>query len=115
MSVNRTDYIVFGWRLPYEINGPNGEKINFYDEEKYEPMLNGDPDEPYRLIIDGMMGEYVVFGKVITDAENDEGWDFVHLTNLTPNSFELKEKYREVFNVQGEVADPYLFIFSHFH
>jgi len=113
MSVDRTDYIVFGWKLPYEMKDSNGEQINFYDDEKYEPMLDGDPDEPYRLIVDGMMGYYVVFGKVI--AEADVGWDFIHLNNLIANLYEIKEKYRELFNVEGEVVDPYLFIFSHFH
>ena len=33
MSVDRTDYIVFGWKLPYEMKDSNGEQINFYDDE----------------------------------------------------------------------------------
>jgi len=114
MSVDRTDYIVYGWKLPYEMKNSKGEKIDFWDD-KYLSMIEGHPDEIYSLIIDGMMGEYIVFGIVIKQDEDGNGWNFIHLKNPMFDPNELKESYREVFDVEGEVADPYLFIFSHYH
>jgi len=115
MSVNRTDYIVFGWKLPYELKNSKGERINFYDDDKYLPMIEGHPNEPYSLIIDGMSGDYIVFGKIIAEADDDEGWGFNYLTNLIQDPYELISKYHEVFDVKGIIAHPHLFIFSHFH
>jgi hypothetical protein len=114
MSVNRTDYIVYGWKLPYELKDSKGDKIDLWDD-KYLPMIEGHKGEKYSIIIDGMMGDYVVFGMIIDYAYSDEGWSFIHLKNPTLDPNELKDKYRKVFDVEGEVANPYLFIFSHFH
>jgi hypothetical protein len=114
MSVDRTDYIVYGWKLPYEMKNSKGDQIDFWDD-KFLPMIEGHEDEAYSLIIDGMMGEYTVFGIVIEQDEDGNGWDFVHLSGVRVNHDHLKDKYREIFDVEGEVADPYLFIFSHFH
>ena len=113
MSVDRTDYIVYGWRLSYGLKNSKDEEINFWDD-KYLPMIEGHPDEKYSIIRDGMWSDYTVFGKVIADADEDAGWEFTHLNNLKVDPNELKDKYREVFEIEGEVADPYLFIFSHF-
>lgn len=39
MGVDRTDYIVYGWKLPYDITNSKGEKINFWDDAY--PRWNG--------------------------------------------------------------------------
>lgn len=112
MSIDRTDYIVYGWKLPYDMKDSKGQEIDFWDE-KFIPMIEGHKGEEYSLIIDQMMGEYIVFGKVI--AEDDEGWNFTYLTNIVQDSEKLMNKYREVFNVSGRISEPYLFIFTHYH
>lgn len=83
--------------------------INFYH------IIEGHEGVEYALIRDGMNAEYNVFGKVISTC-NDEysGWGFVNLDFKELNSEEVKNKYKEVFEVEGAVAEPYLFIFSNF-
>ena len=45
-----------------------------------------------------------------------EGWDFVHLDFKNLDAEKVKSKYREVFELKEDepIAEPYLFIFSHF-
>ena len=112
MSTNRTDFIVFGYIMPYEIKNKNG-KIDL-DDEKFLPLIEGHKDEEFSIITDGMCREYTVFGKVIERNEEDsEGWAFLDLS--FQNFFEpekVKEKYRQLFELEP-LEEPKLFIFSH--
>lgn len=115
MSVDRTDYIVYGWKLPYDLKDSKGNEIDFWDD-KFLPMIEGHKNEKFSIVIDGMCNDYVVFGITVATA-GEVGWDFFKLKILNVLRYldELKDKYREIFDVEGEVADPYLFIFTHFH
>jgi hypothetical protein len=108
MGVDRSDYIVFGWKRP-------SDNARFWaDEEKYLPMIEGHQGEEFSLILDGMSGEYTVFGIILNSGgDKYEGWDFVQLDFKNLNAEKLKSKYREVFESEPE-TEPTLFIFSHF-
>lgn len=107
MSVDRADYIVFGWKMPYN------NEIDMWDE-KFESMMCGFPGEEYTLITDGMCGDYTVFGLRILHLDNDDGWDFVNLdVLLLMDNEKVKSKYTEVFGIEP-TTEPTLFIFSHF-
>ena len=60
-------------------------------------------------------GQYIVFGLRI-ERGNCGGWNFVHLDFKNLDAEKVKSKYREVFDLKEDepVAEPYLFIFSHF-
>jgi hypothetical protein len=108
MGVDRTDHIVYGWKLPFDIE---------VDEDKCLPMIEGHEGEEFTIIQDGMGGEYTVFGLTLNSGgDKYEGWDFVHLDFRKLDTEKVKAKYREVFNIpQTEaITEPYLFIFSHF-
>ena len=114
MGVDRSDYIVYGWKLPYDIKDKDGNVIDIHDD-KLLPYIEGDSKvSPYRIIADGMTGDYVVFGAIISDACDDwEGWDFVE---IRPHMFSEKgvmDKYRELFNNNPRTY-PTNFIFTHF-
>ena len=115
MGVDRADYIVYGWKLSFELKDKDGNKIDFYNE-RYLPYVEGHKGIDFTLVFDGMCGEYCVFGKLIQRASEYEGWQFVNLNlnNLDPD--EVKKEYRKVFDIQENelIADPYLFIFSHY-
>lgn len=114
MGIDRTDYIVYGWKLPYEMKDSKGNEIDLWDD-KYLPMFEGHKGEKYTIIGDMLSDDYIVFGKVLARADDPNGWNFVHLKfQDSEEKEELKDKYREVFDVEGDVADPYLFIFTHF-
>jgi len=110
MSVDRTDYIVYGWKLPFDIKNEKNEIIDLWDD-KYRSMIEGHPGEEFTIIRDGMCAEYTVFGLSI-DQTYDE-WDFVELDIKKYDPKKLKNKYKEMFDNDCK-TEPYLFIFSHF-
>lgn len=116
MGVDRTDYIVFGWKLPYKMNDPDGKVIDdVWDIPKYEKLVGGD-DDGFQWVQDGMCGNYSVFGKVIESGGDQwEGWDFVELGITNLDEDKAIGKYVEYFQVPpGGVGEPKLFLFSHF-
>jgi hypothetical protein len=114
MSVYRTDYIVYGYNLPYELKNEKG-KIDLCSD-KFLPMIEGHQGEQFSFISDGMCSDYNAFGIVIKSVSEYEGWDFVNLDFKNLDAEKVKSKYREVFDLKEgvSIADPYLFIFSHF-
>lgn len=115
MSVDRTDYIVYGWKLPYQIKNKNGV-IDLWDD-KYLPMMKGHKGEEYTIISDGMSGGYTVFGKlIISGGDKYEGWEFNDLSIDKLDANSVKAKYLELFELDdiGGIGEPTLFIFSHF-
>lgn len=113
MSVDRKDYIVYGWKLD-SIKDSDGEEIDCYDE-KYEQYSCGVEGEEFTLVEDGMSGEYIVFGKLISSKNEDScGWEFVELKFDNLDAEKVKDKFKELFgNLPSQ--EPRLFIFSHFH
>ena len=113
MSVDRTDFIIYGWKLPYELKNENGD-IDLWDD-KFLPFIKGHKGVEYSLISDGMCGNYTVFGKLLGQATDDsDGWGFINLDLSAINSEEVKSKYKELFEIDIIPSEPYLFIFSHF-
>lgn len=111
MSVHRTDYIFFGYKLPFKF-----DNIDLNDD-KFLPMIEGHKGEEFRIIRDGMSGEYTVFGLQIETADEYVGWKFKKIKFENLDSEKVKNKYREVFEIEEKepIAEPYLCIFSHFH
>ena len=116
MGVSRNDYIVYGWKLPYEMNNSKGEPINFWDD-KFLSMVERHQGEEFTIIHDGMCGNYTVFGLMLNRVGDEyEGWNFVNLHHKSLDAEKVKRKYREVFDcpIDEVITEPYLFIFSHF-
>ena len=109
MGLSRTDYIVYGWKLPLNMTDKDGNEINFWDD-KFLPYIEGHKGEEYTIVRDD---NFMAFGKLV--AIDSDGWDFKHLDTNNLNKEEVKNKYNEVFEVEGSVSDPYLFIFSHWN
>ena len=107
MGVDRSDYIVYGWKMKYS------DDIDYYDD-KFQKYLEGHPDVDETLVIDGMCGEYAVFGTYVDHVEDDgDGWEFKELAFEDFDSAHLKELYKELFGTEPE-GEPKLMIFSHF-
>lgn len=115
MGIDRTDYIVYGWKLPFKLKNESGE-INILDD-KFLPFIEGRPGVDYLISYDGMGGKYIVFGKKLLSCDEYEGsgWDFkdisIGIEDL--DSKNLKDKFKELFEMNPEV-EPKLFIYSHF-
>jgi len=102
MGLDRTDYIIYGWKLP-----PNMDGFDYWDE-KYLPYIEGHPGEDYTMVLEEE-NKFLAFGKLIKMAETWDG-EWINIKGLDPK--EVQKKYKEVFEVDGVVAEPYLFIFS---
>lgn len=110
MSVDRTDYIVYGWKLPYTTT--NRTRLN---SDQCLSMIEGHSGEEFILVLDDMCGDYIVFGKRISsDFGKESGWEFIQLDLKNYNSDEVKSKFLEVFGIIPS-EEPSLFIFSHFY
>jgi hypothetical protein len=119
MGVNRTDYIIFGFKVsPKEIETRN---IDLWTG-KYLPYLEGQKDILYIIINDGMCGEYLVFGKLINQAVDYEGTTFTVISYKDFFDDEENKKVTQAFiDLFGkEVYDtlddeePQMLVFSHF-
>lgn len=108
MGVDRTDYLVIGWKVNKDL----------YSELSDEAVNGG------LFIYDNMCGKYLVFGKVITTANEPEGFDF---TEIKPESLilmnaevnELKALFneltgRQLMNCVESGTVPKAMLFSHF-
>jgi hypothetical protein len=109
MGVYRRDYIVYGWKLPYDLKDSNGDKINIWDD-KFLPMIEGHKNEEFTLITDSMCGGYNVFGLLLNSSDE---WDFVQLDFSGLDPEKVKSKYKELFGL-SDIEEPKLFIFSNF-
>lgn len=120
MGVDRTDYIVFGFKMNPALF--KSKKIDIWDN-KYLPFMEGHPGITDTIVYDGMSGEYLVFGKLINRAEEHEG---VNFTTISYKDFfddeetkRVTEKFIELFGkeILDELDDdePQMFVFSHYH
>lgn len=113
MGVDRTDFIMYGWKMPYKLYDQSGNQIDLHDE-KFESMICGFPDEDFTLVTDGMCGNYNVFGySLLIGGDKYEGWEYTEINIKSFDNEKLINKYVELFGSQPE-TEPKLFIFSHF-
>lgn len=121
MTIDRRDYIIFGWKLSGDIKNSKGELIDLSDD-KFLPMIEGHKGEEYRIIHDGISGAYNVFGlEIANDGGKADGWSFLNLSLISLgilNTGSIKEnlikRYMELFDHEPK-TNPQLFIFSHFN
>lgn len=108
MGVDRTDYIMLGWKLSYE-----KYDRDFYEDESLLPYIEEWEEIKYRLIIDGMSGEYIVFGyELMRGGDEWAGWEFEEINFDEIDIEKLKLECKRIF---GDILEePKLFIFSHF-
>jgi hypothetical protein len=123
MSVYRTDYIVHGWKLPYDcIDKEDLSKIR----EEYEEVKS---EHNIEIIVDGMGGRFLVFGIVIHYSEmyhydnEDYYWEFedIDLSVIEKGKDHLIIEYNKLFGLKSkykgqiEYSSPKTFIFSHIY
>lgn len=120
MGVERTDYIIFGFKFdPAELKRNN---IDIWDD-KYLPFTEGHKGVTDTIVYDGMNGEYIVFGKLINKAEEYDGVGF-HSISIkdffdVEEERRLRDKFIELFGSQIydglDKTNPEMMVFSHYH
>ncbi len=107
MGISRRDYIVRGWRLPFN--------IEIIQDDKYLPMVEGHRGEKFCIVADDMCGAFTVFGeRLASGGDEDMGWEFEIIKDSEVTNEELVDKYVEIF---GEIPkmNPQLMIFTVFN
>lgn len=113
MSVERTDYIILGYKLPGTFAKENG--FEFGDDPKFDLYYHGSKNTDYRIVYDQMDGKYTAFGHLIERADEYEGFDF-HVIEPRMWSSEIaegvKQKFTELFGFFPP-GEPTLLVFTH--
>lgn len=106
MGVDRTDYLMFGVKLDYDV----------FDWDKHEVEAEGGPDAAFDLVQDGMGGKYVVAGKIIARSDPYEGIEFreIATSDLPQDVPLLARTVSDKMGVPLAPSDFKLFLFSHF-
>lgn len=121
MGVDRKDYLMIGYKMPYDVKFSDGNELAnlvYEDEEKYMPFCEGWENEPYRIIIDGMSGKYIVFGYPLDESDEYGGFGFrtIDFNEVESRMQETRNKAIEVFNdIDFDFSKPEIFCFSHYH
>lgn len=112
MGVDRSDYIIYGWKLPYKVFTPDGVEIDLWDDPKFLPYIEGHKGIDHTLIIDGMSGEYTAFGDWIASGNDSIGFEFIELEFSQLNPESTKNKFKEVFGFDPP-GEPKILVFTH--
>lgn len=118
MGVDRRDYVIIGYKLPYDVKTKTGEELieKIWEDEMYLPMLEGWQNEEFILICDGMSGEYIAFGKEIASADEYEGFDFVEVEIDEADFDRVKIKANTIFpDIDYDFTLPKILIFTYYH
>lgn len=119
MGIDRTDYIIYGFKMnPSDLKSKG---INIHDD-KFLPYIAGHPGIKEVIVYDYMSGEYVVFGKLINRATGETGTDF---TTISYKDFfdsesvdyivgRFKELFGESIYNDLDEEEPQFYIFSHY-
>jgi hypothetical protein len=106
MGIDRRDYVVKGWRLPF-----NKEIIQ---NDDYLPMIEGHQGERFCIIMDDMCGSFMVFGeRLASGGDENSGWEFELIRDSKINNEELVNKYIDIFGKSPD-KNPQTFIFTVF-
>jgi len=123
MGVDTTNYIVFGYKLPYSVCGKDEDYDDFY--EKFKEYIESEHDEKYKkrllsIISDGMDGKYCIVGKII-DRTDADCYCFSNNFNVIPSPIidndlidQLKSEFIRLFpKYSSHAFDPRYFVFTH--
>jgi hypothetical protein len=112
MGVDKFEYVIYGWKLPYKMNDQEGNAIDFWDD-KFLPYIEGHQGVDHTLISDGMSGKYRAFGLLLADGDEHEGMDFIEIDFEELNADDVKAVFRDVFGFDPP-SEPKVLAFSHF-
>lgn len=106
MSVDRTDYLMFGADL--------GAKA--FDWDKHQAEIEGAPNARFNIVYDGMSGQYCIAGKIIAKSEPYDGFEMAKVdpAKLDVDRDALAATISEAFGRKLSADDFSLILFSHF-
>jgi hypothetical protein len=115
MGVDRTDYVIIGYSMPYRLMSKMGEPIDWWDED-YRPYIEGRRGFEFSIILDNT-GDYAVFGKVLARTNDQVGFGGIREITFEQSDFDrVRDKFVELFDDYdiGNVEKPKILAFSNF-
>ena len=109
MGVDRTDYLIVGWKLNKDL----------CDELHDDALLDSE-----HYVYDAVSGKYLIFGKIVARAGQPEGFEFTEikpeaLVLMNDELYELKALFNELTGrqlmecIESDTV-PKAMLFSHF-
>lgn len=116
MGTYRSDYIIYGYKLPIDLKGKDGNKIDLWDDE-FLPYVEGHQGVEFAIISQLEDDENFAFGQKLGYADDYEAWNFHLIDFKSLDNEKVKKEYRKVFGVEENVpiGEPYLFLISNFN
>jgi len=111
MGIYKTSHVVFGWKLPCDLQDKHGNKINVYEEE-FLPYIEGHPGIPETIIKDGVRGDYVVFGLPLASVSDSGDFQYFDVPSKE-YACGLRIKFEQLFKIDSPIEDPVLLLFIH--
>lgn len=111
MSVERTDYIIYGVRYNFNDISRKTREILY----EHEPSQSDDGNKVIS-IVDGMMGKYIFIGYILAIGDLDDGINVISvsellLMDLDDKKIEISAFIKEL-NVEKD-TEPEIYIFTH--
>jgi hypothetical protein len=117
MSINRTDYVIIGYKIPHNLRNKMGEPIDWFDD-KFLPFVEGRINFPFSIILDHTSGDYAAYGKILARATDDIGFDGFKEIRFVPEDFDdVRDSFVDLFDDYdiGNVDHPRVLAFSNFN
>lgn len=107
MSVDRTDYLMFGVDI--------GGNVNEWGD--LEAEVEGAPCRRFDVVNDGMSGQYCIAGKIIATSDPYEGFEMAKIdpAKLDIDRVALAAKVSEAIGHTVRDDEFSLILFTHFH
>lgn len=92
------------------------EKIyDDYDDNPYKEEV-AKTKSGFTIVVDGMNGKYIFFGKIVQKALDHDGLDFTVFEKLSKKQKEeIIEEASKVFNFEIKASDVKHIVFTHWH
>jgi hypothetical protein len=112
MGVHKEDFLIIGYKLPYDITDWHNEPYNQY-------KIKGSDYSGFNIIGDGMCGEYAYFGKIIASLnEDDDDWDDVEMSLAKTDAImqEVRDEFVKIFEGKISLNEhiPKIILFTHY-
>lgn len=116
MGIHRNDYIIYGYRLPINIKGKDGNKIDLWADE-FLPYIEGHQGVEFSIINHLQDNTSFAFGQNLGHMYEHGEWDFHMIDFKSLDSEKVKKEYRKIFGLKEDefIAEPYLFLISNFN
>lgn len=106
MGYTRTEYVIIGYKIPYDLIGD--------DNEEFLPYIEGSPNVDVTIIKDDMSGDFAIFGKVLLSSDRDNGFEFTEIEITDDDKRIVNNEFKKLFPDYKLTDEIKIIGFSHY-